>query len=200
MITRAQIITFFALLALINALLLIPWPWWTDAYARGFRNAANVLFDSIGSQGRVQFEPGENPAAIEESQVVLRNLGSGAKARMAFSCRLTGWLPTALTAALIMATPLPWRRRIAALVAGLVLVHVFIAVRVWILLIKVFSAPDTLAVYSPAPLVRGLVSALADVISISLIGAFLGPLVIWMLVAFLRSAWDAEPPCNQLGH
>ncbi len=47
-------------------------------------------------------------------------------ARREIDSRSIGWVPTALTIALVLATPIPWTRRLLALAGGLVLIHLFI--------------------------------------------------------------------------
>jgi hypothetical protein len=188
---RSALVGFFIKLLIINAVLLLPWPAWRDLYATGFRAAANVLLGSIGRDGIVRFEPGEATDVNMDSRIVLQNRSTQAQSHVAFNCRFAGWLPTAMTAALVLATPLPWRRKLAALAAGLALVHLFIALRLWVYLAYLFSAGDTLAVFAPGPFVRGLLGAISDGLFASLIGSFLGPILIWLVVAVRPRDWSS---------
>jgi hypothetical protein len=97
--------------------------------------------------------------------------------------RSIGWVPTALTMALILATPIPWRRRGAALAGGLVLVHCFIlfSLQAWI-----WDNSSDVSLMRLSGFWQEVAGEL-DYALINQLGAsFSVPVVIWILVTFRR--------------
>ena len=191
--THRAMVGFFVRLLVINALLMIPWPGWREMYATGFRTVANVLLGSMGHNGEVRFEPGDGNESGVDTQIVLRNRQTQAQSHLSFSCRYAGWMPTAMTMALVLATPLSWKKRLTALVFSLALVQAFVFARLWVYLAYLFSAGDTLAVLDAGPAVHSVLGAISDGLLISLIGSFLGPILIWLVIAVRKLQWS-EPP------
>jgi hypothetical protein len=128
-------ITLFALrFALIFGLLIFPWTGWNEAYGNYFRGLGQAAFSRDEGNRIVLFAPNDGPANSRGlgTRISLANRGhvdSSGKALLKsaqLDTRSIGWVPTALTVALIVATPISWRRRAWALAGGLILVHSFI--------------------------------------------------------------------------
>ena len=128
--------------AVIFGLLIIPWPGWNEMYGSYFRGLGQAAFSRDEGRRLVTFSPntGATDARGLDTQITLGNReqvdasGKDLVKKGEFNTRSIGWVPTALTVALIVATPIPWRRRGWALVGGLVLVHGFIlfSIQSWI--------------------------------------------------------------------
>jgi hypothetical protein len=180
----------FALLfAATYTILIIPWPGFDPMYGNYFRAFGAMVFSHEGRQ-EVTFAPSVLPPAPNlDTKISLGNRDLGANdgklihVQTDFDSRSIGWVPTALTVALIVATPIPFRRRLGALAGGLVLVHAFILLTLqsWI---WNNAAAVGLATYSDFG------KQIADALSYSLmdqIGAsFSIPVLIWILVTFRR--------------
>lgn len=162
---------------------MIAWTVAGPAYAAAFRTAGGVLFSTFGPNATVTFHAS---AAADETPMDtlarLRNTQSHAIGRLPISIRLLGYLPTALLIALVAATPLPWRKRIAALIVGLIFVNLFIALRVGLLLLATFSGDNELAIISPDGFAASALHWSSEFIATSPTGSWLGPIIIWMAV------------------
>ena len=181
---------FFARFLVIYTLLILPWPGWDLIYARYLQGLAQMVFEH--DQKRVvlfQSYTVQHGFSLLNSRVTVSNrdlldaAGNGPARNIELDLRSIGWVPTALTAALILATPVPWARRGWALLWGLVLVHAFILFSVQSALWAV--SPDlSLITFSPF---WGRVVDELDYALITQMGAsFSVPVLIWILVTFRR--------------
>ena len=143
-ISAKQIIGPLLLFVLIFGLLVFPWPGWNALYGSYFRTLGEAAFSRPDDQRVVLFEPHSvqhgfstleyahdvgQPHAGRQQRPWARQTNHIGHARS------IGWTPpTALTIALILATPIPWRQRAWALLWGLLLIHAFIlfSLQVWI--------------------------------------------------------------------
>lgn len=194
------VILFFAKLAFFYAIFLIPWPGVRDAYASGFRTGANLLFRTFGERGRAYFEPldltGKGFDAYD-TQIVMRNLKTGARGTIpGMNSRLMGYLPMAFAATLILATPVPWKRRAVGLCLGLALMSAFVAFDVWLHLMDVWTDATPLGIYAPPPWGRSLCVAALNVIGRSPVTAYIAPVFVWLVVLIRREdveKWASLP-------
>jgi len=189
---------FLACLLLWLAALLVPWPGVARAYSHLFCVGGNLLFGSFGPGGEVRFKP---PTAIEPAQrcgITLINRPAGKGADETIDTRFRGYAPTAVLAALVLATPIPWRRRVRALFWGLLLVQGFVAVRVALTLIGLFSNNDDLAIFHLSLFWKGAVNLSLAALVAAPPSVFVVPMLLWVLVAFRRGDWEAwtgrKPP------
>ena len=190
---------FFALCLLIYAVLVIPWPGVMTAYRACFCGAGNALFASVGHGGSVTFE--SIPSAMHEKDTRLTIRSSrlpGAAVPMEIDSAYLGYRPIAFLVALTLATPVAWRRRWRALLWGLVLVNVFVAVRVSLPIIDVLSRGDAFSVFAPGPLLKGVLGKLTLVLFRAPATTYTAPAFIWLLVTFrrddLKSLLVCSPP------
>jgi len=181
---------FFVLkLAIVYGILLIPWPGVMAAYRAAYCAGGNIFFRTLGGTGRVYFTPKEQTVAKDKDKDVsarLENIATRAAGIMEMNSRSMGYLPTSFTIALIVAAPLPWKRRTIGLLWGMALISVFVSVELWLRLVNVFSNSDAMAVYSFGPFWKGTVVVLVKVLSMSPVTAYIAPVVIWALVCFRR--------------
>ncbi len=183
-------ITLFALrFALIFGLLILPWPGWNDIYGNYFRGFSQLFFSGDEGKCAVVFSSydGAPDSPALDTQITLANrdlldsTGKGPMKRTELNTRSIGWVPTALTIALIVATPIRWGRRIRALAAGLILVHGFIlfSLQAWI-----WNNSSDLSLLK----ISNFWKAVADDLDYTLINqmgpSFAVPVLIWIVVTF----------------
>ena len=184
----------------VYGLLLVPWPGLMAGYGTCFRGVANVLFSSVGGTGTVTFELFGSEAYAYDTTIVMRNrnLPPRAKASFDIKCLSIGYRPAAFLIALVLATPVPWSRRWWALLWGLLLVNLFVAFRVWLVLLDFFSDATPLAAFTLGPFLKNALTMAKLFLFIDPAMHYIVPAFIWLLVTFrrgdLRAILTVSPP------
>lgn len=189
---------FFFLVLSIYAIFIVPWPGVMDGYRSLFSKAGNTLFGTMGTYGGVTFEALPADMHSADMRIVLRNLQMPrGEIPFQFKSILIGYRPTAFLIALILATPVRWSRRWRSLLWGLVWVNVFVAFRMWLLLVNAYSNDNPMALYSLGSLVKGLLEPAIKVLFFSPAIHYTVPAFIWLIVTFrqgdLKSIFTATP-------
>ena len=193
----ARILGFIGRFVLVYALLIIPWPGWHAAYDNYFCSLGRTVFVAEDEKRLLTFESNHGPYQALDTSIVITNrelINSQSQAHvitLSLDAWGIGWIPTALTTALILATAIPWRRRLWSLFWGLFWVHLFILFSVWIH-IWFNSEQISLVKFSGfwRPVVEGLDYTLITQIGIS----FSAPVLIWVLVTFRRKDLPGREP------
>lgn len=178
---RKRIAGFFLRLVVVYGLFILPWPGLDDAYLAAFRGIGRTLVSEFGDVGRVVFKNERHPQGDWTAVMILANVRDEVAMQRNYQTRYC-YLATALTAALVLATPLPWRRRLAALVAGLVLIHLFLAARLWLGLVDGFSEARMNVVHL-SPFWKQAVRLGVTVLLVSPESTFVVPVFVWLIVA-----------------
>lgn len=182
---------FVGRVVLLYLVFMVLWPIWREAYRGTFVATGRTLFASFGGHGVVRFDRFEGPGAEGfDIRILLWNRQTRAMVIILRNSRYTGYGLASLLAALVLAAPLPWRRRWRALALGMILVHLFVAFSLWLLLLDYFSNGDQLAViHLPEPL-KFLVALAATHLALFTTLPYVAPFVIWGLVTFRRGDWE----------
>ena len=177
---------------LIYGALTLAWPLLKTPYSSFYRGIGNTFFAAFGSEVSAQFVPWTGEDEIKDTDVVLRNRSvQGTHARMPTSSRYDAYVPTCVVVALILASPIPWRRRLLALIWGLILVYAFLLFRLSMAIINTMSDPGALQAFDLAPAVKAMIAFFVLHIMGSLIASsYIVPVFIWLVVTFRRQDWD----------
>jgi hypothetical protein len=193
---RKLILGFLGRFLLAAALLFAPWPGWDAAYGRLLRATAQAVLGSFGSKGVVLFQPNdERDDALNDTKVFLGHrdqIGRGGNmpaATVKFSSRYVAYVPTALLVALVIASPVPWRRRLAALAGGLALAHAFVAGVLAVMIVRQYADSPDLLLFQFGPAERRVVKALYEVFVGYLGASYAVPVLLWIAVTFRREDW-----------
>ncbi len=191
--SRRRLVSHCLLCMAVYAAAVAAWSPLGRIYANMFRSGANMVFGSFGPAGVVKFNrPTEQDRDIDTT-AVLRKHGAPQQGQWPLSSRFLGYLPTAFVVALAVSTPLMWRRRVWLLLIALVLVHGFIAWRLWIGLYVNYCGPHTFCQFTPGKFWWTTASYLMDVSTKSISTSFLAPAIIWVISAALilrRADWS----------
>jgi len=184
-------ISFFLLkAALIYAVLMIPWPGVREGYRAGFRAVGNVMFSSLkGGMASVRFEPYGEPDPHKDTELVLRKPPRSGRTEIGVD--YLSYRPTAFLVALVLATPVPWRRRSLALLVGLVFINLFIAFRVWLRVFDALSDGNVLSVYALSEFWKNVVRMGVTVLVRAPVPTYIVPAFVWLLVSFRRGDLQA---------
>ena len=185
MLPLKAVVRFFLLAMGIYVLLILPWPGVREVYRDLYLWTGRALFQYYGYAGLVNFKAGasdlDKDATIEMGR---RGVRSG-QALQINTGRL-GYAPTACLIALVLATPIPWLRRLCAFVCGLILVNLFVISRLWLALLFSYCRPTPCRLYDPAPFWAKLLTGCYEFFFNAPTCSFLIPAFIWVLVSLRR--------------
>ncbi len=188
--SRKAVYGFVWRFAAMYALLIAPWPGFNDIYGRYFRVLGQLTFSRENDRRIVNFErvppelhhPLDTRIALGNREQLDRN-GVGPVHYLELDTRGVGWIPTALIVALIVATPLSWRRRGGALVLGLLAIHAFILFSVAVYL---WNSSAELALITLGPLLKRIAGGLEETLITQMGASFVIPVLIWIVVTLRR--------------
>jgi hypothetical protein len=202
MIFAPVIWRFLAVFAAIFVVLMVPRLGLTEKYMVLFQKLGAACFTRDDGRREVLFLNSPDPllrptfARIEiADRQKLQPDGSGPVRHVDFDVRGLGWTPTALFVSLVLASPVPWSRRLAALglgVAGVQIVIMgFLALAIW-------NESSEIGLVSMPPFWKGIVTDWQrNLIALFSLAA---PVIIWILVTvrgqdveFLRKRVFTDP-------
>jgi hypothetical protein len=174
-------------LVLWYALLATPWPGLGAGYATLYCGVANTVFGDFG-RGEVRFERAEPAVRGQDVAIALAREGDERpSARAPHNSRVLGYLPAAELAALVLASPTPWRRRLRALGWGMLSLHAILAVRLWIMLLSWFASDSSWQTFDPGDATSSVLAWATEVFVVSPTPSFLIPIVLWIPFTFRRA-------------
>ena len=144
---------------------------------------------TISTTWAVVLQPLERPRAHADSKMSLINRQTREVVSQDLSSRYIGYAPTTFLLALILATPLTWRRRLIALLWGLVLTHAWIAFSMLLLIVHGYSRGDVVSIFDVSPFTSTALAFLREALVKATIFKYTVPAVIWILVSFRRGDW-----------
>jgi hypothetical protein len=171
-----------------------PWPGVRAAYSKFYRSGAAFLFGSFGSKGVVCFrQSGDveydiNVGLYNRDRRNWDGIVVGVWAH--HTSRRDGYMYTAFMTALILATPIPFRRKGWALLCGLILMHGFIALKLAIRILHAFNSEPQLSLFAPNPFWKQVLSITHEAFAVNVTFGFIVSFFIWILVSFRREDWS----------
>jgi hypothetical protein len=180
-------------LVVVYCLIMACWPVLGKVYTRFYCVGANFLFGSFGSKGIVEFV--ESKEAGKDIEVRLYNAqrrdqnGAMIGVRASHSSREDGYIYAAFLVALIAATPITVKRKLWALLWGLVLLHCFIALKLAVRLIDGFSNEPVRLFVISSFWKKGFYTFYQEFI-VNVTFGFVVAIFIWVLVTFRRGDWS----------
>lgn len=168
------------------SLLVAVKPFAREPYAIAHAWVARGAFGNFQSEGIVRFEADVRETGLD-TEVLLMKRGVSTGHRLSISAWRLGYLPTAELIALIIATPIAWRRRFRAMGLGLIVIHLLIIARIWILLIFRFSRDYPCRLYELSPMWDRVIDFIYDRAYAPTTASFLVPAIVWIAVTFRRS-------------
>jgi hypothetical protein len=170
----------------IYGLLIAPWPGWNATYAKWFRAFNKTVF-APNEKRYLLIEATQGAPAPLDTRITLANRqktdlrGNLAGKKLALDSRGIGWVPTALFIALVLASPVGWRRRIWALLWGLLLVHGYIAFSVGC---NIWNQSTDLGLVTLTPFWKAVAGGLEETLVTQLGASFVVPTLVWLAVTF----------------
>jgi hypothetical protein len=169
------------------------WPLAGRVYSRFYHAGGNFLFGSFGANGKVRFEETGDPSF--DTRISLVNVGrmdaNGKLKQLQCPCsiRRCGYIHAVFLTALIVATPVPIRRKLWALLWGLILIHCFIAAVLGIWIAFNFCG-EPLYLFAMSPFWKGKLNVPFELFILNGTSGFVAAVIIWVLVTFRREDWS----------
>ena len=157
-----------------------------------FRAVLNRAAHGTASGGSGRVSQFADAPSTSDTLMMFARYGVGQFHVFPVSSHEVGYVPTAIVVSLIVASPIPWRRKWKAILIGLVAVSAYVALRMLAIVLYHFSAGSPVALWSPGPTVAALLGYMYWVLYVSFAGWLLGPLPIWFLVTFRREDWQTS--------
>lgn len=218
MLPPKLIIRFAGLVVVFYSLLMIPWPGLERGYAGIFRAGGDAMFSRFWfwPSGSVRFldlysptlakdlsaaighdlPPNARiaqPEGVKDTLMVLMNRDKpGTIGQLRTGSRYIAYEPLAAVIALSLATPIVWRRRIGVLLWGLFWVHLFIAVRLSLMLAGDFFSPaKKYALAHASPFWLKTLGRAEEVLSDNPTATLVIAMFIWLVAVVGLFGWSA---------
>jgi hypothetical protein len=134
---------FFCLFILTYILLIAAWPVVDSAYLEFYRSAGELIFGHLGNGRVVRFsQPDNNKFDICITAFNRYNVNENGEieaTRFHHNVLYGEYIQIAFLTALIVATPLPLKRKGWALIWALILIHIFIAFKLTVIILSLFN-------------------------------------------------------------
>ncbi|NOX57903.1 MAG: hypothetical protein GXP29_03480 [Planctomycetes bacterium] len=176
--------------AIVYGLLSVPWTGLQEGYSKVFRSVGHTVFHDFGPRGVVKFLPLEKPTRTTDSEITTGVKGDRRIGFSSINPRFLGYLPTIEIIALILASSISWRRRLFSFVLGLIAIHLFIYLRLLLLIRIWYSSTTPWQQYHPSETMFAFLHRVNEVINVSPTAGFVVPVLIWIAVTFRSSDWE----------
>jgi len=229
MLPPKLIIRFAVLVVVFYSMLMIPWPGLERGYSGIFRAGGDAVFSRFWfwPSGNVHFLDLYSPTLVKDLAAVIgRELPPNARiaqpegvkdtvmilmnrdkpgtiGQLRTGSRYIGYEPMAAVIALSLATPIVWRRRIWVVVWGLFWIHIFIALRLSLILAGDFFSPaKKYALTHASPFWLRSLGRAEEVFSDNPTATLVVAVFIWLIAVvglFGWSAWRSKPAVSAGG-
>lgn len=191
-----RVVMFVVIASVVYFAFVLAWPMVGHGYGVAYRGCARTLLGQFDGD-IVEFRPTKTRVNMD-TEIRVNRRHVPVAGRCFHSTRVIGYLTTAEFVALVVATPVTWRRRLIALLVGLSVVHVYILLRVVMVIVWLYGTPDApFAKYDFGTRGWHVVTWLHEAIVGSLNGTFFGPVAIWIAVTIrvndVRALMAGEP-------
>lgn len=199
MTARKRAIWFFVRLTVLYALFAFPWQPVEAGYSRVFAMCADGLTwgcwgqsGIFGSDALIRVYAGFDEDAERDINIVAGNKSTGAGTdKIRTSSRHLGYMPAVVLIALILATPIPWTRKLWAVLWGLLWVHLFVLLRFALLVVMIFHGDNPYSLFHWPPPWDTVLDEGTNILTVVPATEYVVPLILWMAVTFRRE--DLEP-------
>jgi hypothetical protein len=164
-----------------------PLSFYDEAYGRFYRNLAGVFFSHFRETGFVKFSERPEPESTHlniGNTALIRPDGSTETYGININTRYLGYLPTILLISLVLSSPVPWKRRLIALAAGMILVYALILFKQWIFLLWQCEQNPWLNLTDLSGSGKKLLNFFYTFISVTSSSVLYFVVAIWLLVTF----------------
>ena len=186
----------FCLFVVAYGILISPWPGLDRVYALFYREALVFLSGSLAGDSSVRFERSTDPKYDVNIVFYDKNRleADGKPTAVGFfgqNCRRDAYVFVAFTIALILATPLSWKRKGLALAWAMIAVHIFIAFKLGIWTLYGLNR-EPFNVFARSRVLTGMVFIIKEICVRNMNFGLILCALVWIVVS-LRGAIRREP-------
>ena len=186
---------------LIYGFLSLPFSFYDETYGMVYRKVAGVFFSKFRDNGSVVFREWKEPAMTRVnigSYAIVNPDGTFHTAAVNINTRYMGYFPTILLIALVLASPVPWNRKLFALAAGLILLTLLIMFKQWIALLWLCEQNTWLRLTDFTGTSKKLLTFLNTFISDASSTVLYFVFLIWFIVTFRLEDLKIQNPKSEI--
>lgn len=188
---RKLIFAFIAFIA-VYLLLLLPQANINRIYAEQFCNLGNYLYADFPQGGYVrlktQTDKGKNDIALFLSNASWIENGKLTGVTTNKASDRIGFLITAFFAALAIATPIPWKRKLVLLIAGFALVTAFVMLKLYVIILQAYTRVDWFGLYQE-PAAKANIQFWYDNFAAPASYGYSFVLIVWLALSIRPREW-----------
>ncbi|MDP1622590.1 MAG: hypothetical protein Q8M08_09670 [Bacteroidales bacterium] len=185
---RSKTLILFLIKALvIYGLLSAPLTIYDETYGTFYRKIAGFFFSNFRETGFVKFREWKAPVTTHinlGNYNQVRPDGTSKTAYVDINTRYLGYIPTVLLISLVIASPVPWKRKLIALPVGLILVMCLILFKQWIALLSLSEETPWLELTNFTGTRKTLLTFANRFISVTSSSVLYFVVAIWLFVTF----------------
>lgn len=168
-----------------------------NLYGDFFRSAANRFLGEIGDEGIVILKPQKNEKFDTMLFISKKSLWQGTSYKgdkYNISSRTIGFLPASLIIALILATPVLWKRKLLALFISLAAMTGFVLIKLYVIVLYKFQLSAWIGILQFEGESLERLKLLNDYFAEPLTPAYTLGIVLWIVFCFRKKDLDKIVP------
>ncbi len=185
---RSKTLMLFLVKALIiYGFLSVPLTFYDATYGSFYRKVAGVFFSKFRETGFVKFKEWKEPSTTHVNlgnYALVRPDGTSRTGFVDINTRYLGYIPTILLISLVLASPVPWKRKLIALISGLILVMLLLMFKQWIALLQLSEESPFLQLTNFTGTSKSILTFLNTFICTFSSSVLYFVVAIWLLVTF----------------
>lgn len=185
MSSRRPILVFVLVFLPLYVLLTIPWPGFREGYHTAFIGAARIFFACSPGGAMVRIGPLERGGVPEDTAMDIEHPQTGG-AQLKIKSSEVAFLPTVLALALVLATPVSWKRRAIGFVVAFALVNLFIMLRLAIMAMYTHSVLTASTAGMPPGSWAKPIAAAVELIGVGQGFSCIAAVLIWIIAIIRR--------------
>ncbi len=171
---------------MIYALFLVLWVGISDWYPKQVQTVGTAVFRkaiiSTGSRWVVILSPADTKVGRFDTTLAVLNKETRGLGQQPFSSLSIAYLPMAMTISLILASPVPWKRRLVSIVFGSLVVCAWISLALFFMVLNAYCGEPPLGMYTVGAWLTKPIGFITWVVSVSTVPQFVVPVFFWLMV------------------
>ena len=186
------VLKFTLLFTVIYIFLLLPQTKIDLKYEKFFRSIGAVLFEHFGEEGIVFFKEehgkGFDTKLFLSKKSMREKNGDYQSTIFPINARRIGWISTAFFISLVFATPVQWKRKIIAMLAGFILVTAYAMIKLRILILHFYTLSKTIGLYRDPEQVKRI-EFWSEFFARPNTPVYYFVIIVWLAVCFNKNDW-----------